>query len=105
MNSSKDKLNELLIDSKSEISRSFSYTNQYYKVDIINKCIIVLPEDIDFELLFSLLCSNNDLPVGVPYTLIWSNNTKAGVLTRVSDSGVKLIASQSYLSTGEVSYE
>lgn len=105
MNYSKDKLTELLINTKSKISNLLSYTNQYYKVDVSNKCITVLSEDIDFKSLLSLLFSNNDLPVGVPYILTWSNNTKIGVLTRLSDSEVQLVAPQSYLNTGEVSHE
>lgn len=105
MNYSKDKLTELLINTKSKISNLLSYTNHYYEVDVSNKCITVLSEDIDFKSLLSLLFSNNDLTVGVPYILIWSNNTKIGVLTRLSDSEVQLVASQSYLSTGEVSHE
>lgn len=105
MNYSKGKLTELLINTKSKISNLLSYTNQYYEVDVSNKCITVLSEDIDFKSLLSLLFSNNDLPVGVPYILIWSNNTKIGVLTRLSDSEVQLVASQSCLSTGEVLHE
>lgn len=105
MNYSNDKLTELLINTKSKISNLLSYANQYYEVDVSNKCITVLSEDIDFKSLLSLLFSNNDLPVGVPYILIWSNNTKIGVLTRLSDSEVQLVASQSYLSTGEVLHE
>lgn len=105
MNYSKDKLTELLINTKSKISNLLSYTNQYYEVDVSNKCITVLSEDIDFKSLLNLLFSNNDLSVGVPYILIWSNNTKIGVLTRLSDSEVQLVAPQSYLSTGEVSHE
>ena len=105
MNYSKDKLTELLINTKSKISNLLSYTNQYYEVDVSNKCITVLSEDIDFKSLLSLLFSNNDLPVGVSYILIWSNNTKIGILTRLSDSEVQLVAPQSYLSTGEVLHE
>ena len=105
MNYSKDKLTELLINTKSKISNLLSYTNQYYEVDVSNKCITVLSEDIDFKSLLNLLFSNNDLSVGVPYILIWSNNTKIGVLTRLSDSEVQLVAPQSYLSTGEVPHE
>lgn len=105
MNYSKDKLTELLINTKSKISNLLSYTNQYYEVDVSNKCITVLSEDIDFDSLLSLLFSNNDLTIGVPYILIWSNNTKIGILTRLSDSEVQLVAPQSYLSTGEVSHE
>lgn len=105
MNYSKDKLTELLINTKSKISNLLSYTNQYYEVDVSNKCITVLSEDIDFKSLLNLLFSNNDLSVGVPYILIWSNNTKIGILTRLSDSEVQLVAPQSYLSTGEVLHE
>ena len=105
MNYSKGKLTELLINTKSKISNLLSYANQYYEVDVSNKCITVLSEDIDFKSLLSLLFSNNDLPVGVPYILIWSNNTKIGILTRLSDSEVQLVAPQSYLSTGEVLHE
>lgn len=68
MNYSKNKLTELLINTKSKISNLLSYTNQYYEVDVSNKCITVLSEDIDFKSLLILLSSNNDLPVGVPYT-------------------------------------
>lgn len=105
MNYSKGKLTELLINTKSKISNLLSYTNQYYEVDVSNKCITVLSEDIDFKSLLSLLFSNNDLTIGVPYILIWSNNTKIGILTRLSDSEVQLVAPQSYLSTGEVLHE